>query len=353
MIIILFVLIVNLVIVEIILRKYIWKNSFRNILIPSTNKLIGYELRPSFKRYFKNKYKENIYYETNSFGLRNPPISNTKTRKRILVIGDSIVYGFGVNDKETFPRLLEREIKKLEDCEIINAGVGPYSILQIYNAFKSKWSKLQPDLVILAINLSNFIKYSDWYFDEKTGNIKLKYSKYSSFKSNTKGPLHGRFSIMGRFLDKLYIFRYWIKPYLIDSLSEKNLNEDIKIGNSDALNQFIHFYSKKGKLWDERKDYLKRFRDLCSKQNTNFLTVTFPLASQFEEDENGCPQRVIEKYCKRYKILNINLFEYFSVVISNPKAVTKYFFDFIHLTPRGNKLVAKHIANLIIKNKLV
>lgn len=346
--------VVFVIVAELFLRIYIWKNSFRNILVESKYKQLSYELRPSFKRYLRNKLGENVFYESNSLGIRGKEILDEKTKKRVLVIGDSIIYGFGVDEKNTFPRLLEKQLNKnSKKYEVINAGVGPYNIIQIYHAFKLKWLKLQPDVVILAINISNFIKYSDWYLDKKTGNIRLKYPQQGSFKSSTQGPLKGRLGRIGRLIDKLYIFRYWVKPFILSLIFKKDSSMENKLGNSDALDKFVFCYSKKGKLWDQRKKYLKRLKTLCDQKKIKLLTVAFPLTSQYEENEKGYPQAVIEKYCKQVNILNINLFSSFSIVINKPKKITKYFFDFIHLTPLGNKLVAKKISDFILKNKLI
>lgn len=343
-----------IIVAELLLRIYTWKNSFRNILVESKYKPLSYELRPSFKRHLRNKLGENVFYESNSLGIRGEEILNEKTKKRVLVIGDSIVYGFGVDDKNTFPRLLEKELnKKYKSYEVINAGVGPYNIAQIYQAFKLKWLSLQPDMVILAINISNFVKYSDWCFDKKTGNIRLKYPRQGSFKSSTQGPLKGRLGRIGRLIDKLYIFRYWVKPFILSLIFKKTSSVENKLGNSDALDKFIFCYSKKGKLWDQRKKYLKKLKTLCDQKKIKLLTITFPLTSQYEENEKGYPQSIIEKYCKQVNILNVNLFSSFSIVINKPQKISKYFFDFIHLTPLGNKLVAKQISDFILKNKLI
>src|SRR3989344_9377246 len=67
----------------------------------------------------------NTYATLNSHGYRGREFSLEKEpkTKRILVLGDSFTFGHGVSDQNTYPFLLEQELrKKLQNIEVINAG---------------------------------------------------------------------------------------------------------------------------------------------------------------------------------------------------------------------------------------
>lgn len=99
----------------------------------------------------------------NNLGFRDRPVSIQKPENvfRVVVIGDSIVMGFGVEDFESFPRDLEQILKpqvvdpKMKHFEVINMGIQGYSSPQYLALLQEEALKLNPDLVIVTIYPSN------------------------------------------------------------------------------------------------------------------------------------------------------------------------------------------------------
>jgi hypothetical protein len=99
-------------------------------------------------------------YEINSLGLRGPEISRVKPAgtKRLLILGDSFTEGVGVNGNETYASRLQvllDESRLPSRWQVINAGVASYSPLLEYVYLKHSGLALQPDLVMLALDLSD------------------------------------------------------------------------------------------------------------------------------------------------------------------------------------------------------
>ncbi|HZJ25208.1 MAG TPA: SGNH/GDSL hydrolase family protein [Anaerolineales bacterium] len=67
--------------------------------------------------------------------------------ERILVLGDSFAWGYGVEESERFSQVLERSM----DVEVINAGVSGYSTDQELLWYQNEGIKYEADLVILVI----------------------------------------------------------------------------------------------------------------------------------------------------------------------------------------------------------
>jgi lysophospholipase L1-like esterase len=84
---------------------------------------------------------------TNSLGFRGKEVSPIKDKKRILCIGDSVTFGWGVAEDESYPALLE----DLIDYEVINAGVPAMKPEHIVNYTNSILRQTNPDLVLLAM----------------------------------------------------------------------------------------------------------------------------------------------------------------------------------------------------------
>lgn len=90
-------------------------------------------------------------FKTNSLGIRNPEITEKKG-KRVLVLGDSFVFGWGVNEEYTFVRLAEKKLQaKDPNITLVNTGIpntGPENYLPMYRALRDK---LKPDLVVTVL----------------------------------------------------------------------------------------------------------------------------------------------------------------------------------------------------------
>jgi hypothetical protein len=89
----------------------------------------------------------------NNLGFRGAPIEIRRTgRLRVVAIGDSFTFGYGVGDEETWPFHLEQNLKRAGlDVEVLNLGrpgAGPrgYEIIAA-----DAIPLLKPDLVVLGI----------------------------------------------------------------------------------------------------------------------------------------------------------------------------------------------------------
>jgi len=90
----------------------------------------------------------------NQFGLRAPDdiqLKNTSGRKRMLVLGDSCIRGFGAIQEELFTA---RQVYRTDD-ELINGGVSGYGTDQEYLFYPREGQKFEVDEVVLAFALIN------------------------------------------------------------------------------------------------------------------------------------------------------------------------------------------------------
>lgn len=102
----------------------------------------------------KEGYHLNVPVRSNSLGIRNAEIPvEPHDRYRIVVLGDSHTFGFGVIEEQTWPRLLERSLRDRtgdRQVEVINAGIEGLAIEQEIQFFQDCFVTLKPNLVILT-----------------------------------------------------------------------------------------------------------------------------------------------------------------------------------------------------------
>lgn len=107
-------------------------------------------------------------FRISSAGLRDReyPVDKPRGVFRILLIGDSISYGFGVAQGDALSEQLERLLQEPEGdgagprFEVLNLGVTGYNIDQIVENLRVRGLPFHPDLIVYAYCLNDPQEYS-------------------------------------------------------------------------------------------------------------------------------------------------------------------------------------------------
>jgi lysophospholipase L1-like esterase len=127
------------------------------------DELLGWSLEPNARgrytgpRPFPIEFDSAI--ETNSLGLRGPEIGpRAPGERRVLLLGDSFVAGFEVEQEETFAALLgPRLASRLgAPVRVVNAAVRGYGTDQSYLWFRERGRALGADLVVAVFSANDF-----------------------------------------------------------------------------------------------------------------------------------------------------------------------------------------------------
>lgn len=175
--------------------------------------------------------KEGFYYgvnlKINSLGLRDYEYSIKKPEnvKRIIFLGDSFTFGWGVSLEKLFSKKVEEMLnRKGRKVEVINMGIGNYNSIMEVELFKRKGLMLDPDMVILMYFVNDTepvprVKSNIEYF-------MLKNSYFMAF-------LFDRLVKLKTFFDKDF---EWSKYYLSLYGQENSQNLD---DNREAIRELI------------------------------------------------------------------------------------------------------------------
>ena len=93
-------------------------------------------------------FNTTIRINANGFRGHEVPYARMDERRRVLVLGDSFVWGFGVNEHEMFTTLLEELVP---DLEAVNLGVSGYSTDQELLLYQNEGYKYQADMVVILV----------------------------------------------------------------------------------------------------------------------------------------------------------------------------------------------------------
>jgi hypothetical protein len=118
---------------------------------------VGYALTPGFDGHLQRE-EFSTSVSVNDQGLRGRPFGARRDDvSRILVLGDSFAFGYGVEDDEHFPAYLEACLNSAGAgaFEVLNAGVPGYGTVDQLNFLRSRGEALAPDFVILQFLSAN------------------------------------------------------------------------------------------------------------------------------------------------------------------------------------------------------
>jgi lysophospholipase L1-like esterase len=129
----------------------------------SADPRIVYELLPRLDVTFLG-----MPLRTNARGFRGPAVSEARTRDavRIVGLGDSVMFGWGVREEDTYLARLAQELRAAHPevaWEVINTAVPGYNTAMEVETLEKKGLAFDPDLVILNfvgndLGLPNFIE---------------------------------------------------------------------------------------------------------------------------------------------------------------------------------------------------
>lgn len=203
-----------------------------NLKNDSDNKLIGHVHRPN-----KSMELMDVMVDINSDGHRDKEYPIEKGDKyRILFLGDSLTFGWGVKQEETFATLIEENLNSDSPTEVINFGTGNYNTEQEVNLFLEKGLKYNPDKVVLFY----FINDAE-ITPEKSGLWFLGYSQFISF--------------------------YWsrINSLLNNFLPSKSFQE-----------YYESLYDEDQQGWINARKAIIQLRDICESRGIDFQVVLLP-----------------------------------------------------------------------------
>ncbi len=231
------------------------------IFFPQDTPVKWFERNERYGKFHKKNYKQNFYnkktnfimeVKTNSLGLRDREYDlSDPLAKKILLLGDSFTFGWGLNVESIFATKLEFLLNNSEKKYfVINAGVADWGTIQEVTYARDHFTTFNPDFIVLT-----FCGNDLW--------------DNNRFKEQLENNFQGILYFPGKaFLRKYsHLFRFIRDKWWV--LSE-NISVKKTIKRSKENNQQVHFdeqtaYVLKEEDWNETlkliRDFHKDFID--------------------------------------------------------------------------------------------
>jgi lysophospholipase L1-like esterase len=118
---------------------------------------------------------QSVNIRLNEWGLRGGPVMVPPPKRRILFLGDSITFGWGVPEQDTITARLQQRLRdEGEDVEVLNGGVGNYNAERYIKRFFIQLKALNPTDIVVQYFLRDAEK-----LDPGGGNILLRNSEFA------------------------------------------------------------------------------------------------------------------------------------------------------------------------------
>lgn len=287
----------------------------------------------------------------NRLGFRDRELTLPKpeTVFRVLAVGDSVTFGFGVRSEDTYAERLEALLNAEFDgsarkAEVVNAGIGGTGLDYYYHFLKKKAPELEPDLVLIGITLNDISNYGGSRVGESGDSVQFGELVH---KVNRALLLHSH----------LYQAVYMNLKSFFYRIGVLDINET---HDYDFL-VFRPASERRARAWNSSLELLGRIIEEAGNREISVLLVVFPTEVQLSRetlelyrrelgvqlDDStlvGAPQIRLAEFARAHGVPLVDLLPRFreaeDPLFLQNQAISH---DWVHLSPSGHEVAAEEI----------
>jgi len=271
---------------------------YYEIFRPSDNPVLYYEPKPGFS-------KGAVTINSHGFRDHEYPLKKPPGTTRIVVLGDSVIWGHGLVLEDTFPKQLEVLLNDRLDgnYEVLNFGVSGYSLQQEVEQYIARASQFDPDFSILGLCVNDHFYSSiegDFFKNDDDAGLFSKSYFLNTLILTTSQILNRQFGVPQRYLERVV----------------------------DVTGQ------------------MKRLREASS--DTPWLVLMFPLLADVDNYQSHQDHQILTQPARDQGFTVRDLLEDYQRVSTRPLGV-----DHIHPNRFGNGIAAEAAYNSLVSSGMV
>ena len=291
-------------------------------------------MRPNYKRmmYFNGYY---WHHETDAMGFRNPV---DRSSANVVLLGDSMIYGHGVEETSTVRHYLENILQK----PVANLGIQGSSIHEEYQVLKTFGVNLHPRFVFLFFLVNDIRGLAETLDDkEMIRFISLPVDDHKSPYFEIPETTYESYGLSA-YLREFYVVKSfdfmvkYIHTYLFRNANAFE-NSWHELAFFEANPRFLlamkfHLYA------------LRKIQNIAKINNFNFVNVFIHTGVSYPDPES-IYENILEDYCNTYAIPFYNLKDELILAAAQGKEVVLKRDG--HFSDAGARVVASALAKLI------
>lgn len=187
-------------------------------------------------------------YRINADGFRGDEFDTASDVKRILFLGDSYTFGWGVDQHETLPRAVEAALAEPPfnlEVDAWNLGVPGYNTVQEFHLLKEVMHRYSPDLVVLGYVMND---------------------------AQPQYNVHERPSVRYRYVNS------WLLAFVKDQVNQRLYEGDpvLQTGLNTTDKDFLIALRENQPKWEAGREAFTDMATLARSRDIPFLLVVFP-----------------------------------------------------------------------------
>ena len=298
------------------------------------NSILNYRLRPN-----SISTDGQVTYQLNRRGFRDLERQQKKVPGvyRMLVLGDSVAFGYKVAFQRIFSRRLEallRQFLKSKTLEVVTLAMPGLNTIQESALLLEEGKEYEPDALVIAFVLN----------DADAG---------SSFQ--VKEDQRCRIEILSipvpctmKHLMKESAFLYFVKERLDDLMWRFNVWDKDDPQGSIRSDYFSKLYRDDSKWRGNVLEGFKQIAAFAVRRNIPVIIVIFPVMFDFDKYQWGWIHSKVTKEALKYKFLVVDLLaEYRRYPVKQTRVERG---DFVHPNALGHEIAAVSVASFFQKN---
>jgi lysophospholipase L1-like esterase len=168
-------------------------------------------------------------YDKDGMRFQSPIPAKNPDTFRIMIVGDSLTYGYGVDQRWAYPTVLERKLQKNYQVEVLNLGISGYQSEDIENLIQKYYASISPDIVVYGICLNDFLESGHGVFSKKI----FKIPQYLRNRSDLMDILEYLSETAGRRLGLTKDFY----DDIIEGMDQSRFARDLKLMNKFVIDK--------------------------------------------------------------------------------------------------------------------
>jgi lysophospholipase L1-like esterase len=277
------------------------KENPRHYYRAADNPILGYELQPD-----SEVMHEGRTLHINRFGLREDSDDLAVGKRRVAILGDSVVFGVSHSQENTIPALVQQQLETTgERVKVLNFSVGGYALAQLLAQLRDKNEIYDVDDVVYLLNFNDFARHDSTYEGADNG-----------------------------------LYRTYVRPTFMSPFFVRKAIYRLKKGEKNgSVGWYRWFYEGN----EERgQEILSRMAQLGKTEGFNFGVVLLPSGLSFEEDG----YMLTDLHERMRGFLEKAGIPYLDPLAQMERDVDRYWDPTDHFHEAGNREIARVIASL-------
>lgn len=293
------------------------------------DEVLNYRLKPN-----SVSFSGDVTYSLNSLGFRDLDRPFEKGSKlRILVLGDSVAFGYKVKFEDLFSRQLERlfaERHSSREIEVLTLAMPGLNTLQESHLLMTVGTKFNPDLLLVAFSINDAEVGVAYRPNDSTCRIQL---------------LQVPVPCSIKKIMKQSALLYFLKDRGDQLAWRMGLGDQDDIYHSMETDYFSTLY-RDDHNWDEHVARgFQAISQFSRNKDVPTVLVIFPVMYDFQDYKWSWIHKKIEEEGKKHRFHVIQLFETFKQYPVEATRVERG--DFVHPNKLGHRLAAVEVERFL------